>query len=335
MRLLDLITQSNKPILIDSTGSQHICQLPGAEILAPRIRQCPLRYVLQDDVTELCTQLAFEEDTILGSSIEIVRVPVPNLWIEFRAGARRQTFAGLGRLSGKPSLSSQQRIGLYISSDQQGRKGSVDICWDNIDGLSPEVAPFTLEFDFDDEFFSEAGDSAGACLGVDVANPTALNPLFGRVRFCLRPQWSHYYMDVVAGDIHYQRVLREAVTPLLEDVPFFATFCLLLMSRSAFHQQPSDYSKLNKARTRRGRQPLLDHVELTMDLMPHAVADEGVVTLLPGEHRSSPRLHFVRGHLVRRGDAIFWRTSHMRGKPSAGAIRSRTISLHLGQQSAM
>ena len=45
--------------------------------------------------------------------------------------------------------------------------------------------------------------------------------------------------------------------------------------------------------------------------------------------RSAPRLHLVRGHLVRRGSLLFWRRSHMRGHSDIGTIRSRTVHLRV------
>jgi hypothetical protein len=35
----------------------------------------------------------------------------------------------------------------------------------------------------------------------------------------------------------------------------------------------------------------------------------------------------VRGHIVRRGDKVFWRLSHLRGSVRFGVVRSRTVQL--------
>jgi hypothetical protein len=43
--------------------------------------------------------------------------------------------------------------------------------------------------------------------------------------------------------------------------------------------------------------------------------------------RHPPRLHHVRGHIVRREDRIFWRKPHLRGDASQGQVRSRTVCL--------
>lgn len=43
--------------------------------------------------------------------------------------------------------------------------------------------------------------------------------------------------------------------------------------------------------------------------------------------RRSPRLHHVRGHLVRRDNKVFWRIPHLRGNASRGVVRSRMVCL--------
>jgi hypothetical protein len=47
--------------------------------------------------------------------------------------------------------------------------------------------------------------------------------------------------------------------------------------------------------------------------------------------RLSPRLHHVRGHIVRRGASVFWRSPHMRGSARLGQVRSRTVDLTYGK----
>jgi hypothetical protein len=329
MRLLDKIAQAAGPVLVAVPGMPHGWPLPGCNIMAQQLRRCPLRYVLQDDVTVQCTELAFEPDTILATSVEILRVPAPSMWIEFCDRMRQDALQERGLLCGQARSSSAQRIGLLVSSDKMGRKGNIQVCWDRFDENTADLSPFVVEFDFDDSTFSQPGNlTADGSVGVDVTGDSALEPLFKYVRFNLRPEWYRYYINRAQSDIHYRQVLREAVLPLVEDVPLFATFCLLLMSQTAVAQRRTCLTRLNQARAKRGNAPLLDHIELSMNLGEAVSMDaqKGHTENL----RSAPRLHFVRGHLVRRGETIFWRTSHMRGRPALGSIRSRTLSLHLG-----
>lgn len=322
MHLLDAIAQCQGPILVEEPGTNGPLRLPGPETLAHAVRSCPLRYVLQDDVTELCTELAFEDDGVVGSSLELVRIPSGSLWLEFRSAARQKILSDMGRLApgGCPE---GQRIGMMVTAAPGGRRGHINVCWDGLDCAGPELAPFAIAFDFDDPSLSAS--AAPGTLGIDVPTYPALRPLFAHLRFELHPAWRRYYSDHTQCEDHFREVLIRSVEPLSEDAPFLATFCLLLMSGSALRQLPAERGKLNKARTKRGRLPLLDHVELAMNLA-------GAAATAPAsgaDLRSSPRLHFVRGHLVRRGDAIFWRTSHMRGRPALGAIRSRTVSVRI------
>ncbi len=117
MHLLDQVTQANERIIVSTPRDAVPLCLPGTDALSTAVAECPLRYVLHDDVTELCTELAFEDDTILGSSVELLRVPAPKMWVEFVGSARHKVFSDLRRLNGRANESSRQRIGLLCTSD--------------------------------------------------------------------------------------------------------------------------------------------------------------------------------------------------------------------------
>ncbi len=325
MHLFDQVVQANERIAVSFPGGAATRYFPGTDVVSTAVAQCQLRYVLHDDVTQTCTELAFEDNTILGSSVELLRVPAPKMWIEFVGGARHKAFSDLGRLNDGTDRSCRQRVGLMVTSDERGRRGHIDVCWENIDGLSPDVAPFVIEYDFDDPSFSDIATIASHDhIGIAIGDHPALHTFFKHVRFAWRPEWRRFYLEKAADDAQYQMLSRQALFPLLEDVPFFGMFCFLLMSRNALQQQHADRRRLNEARKRRAKPPLLDHLELTMNLGASPNWNDGFSS---AEQRTSRRLHFVRGHLVRRGDAVHWRTSHMRGKAKIGSIHSRTITL--------
>jgi hypothetical protein len=326
MRLLDKVAQSAGPTIIETVRDGHTWRLPGADTLADGLQQCPLRYVLHDEVTAVCAQLAFATNTVLSSSIGLLRVPAPRLWLEFVAIAGSKTSIDRDCVDSETNACPRQRVGLLVTCDERGRKGSIDTCWESEDGHQPDLAPFAVEFDFDDELFSRRSyaTSDGISLGMTIGNRRDLDGLFNCVRFKLHPEWHRYYRSRSISEIAFRQSLQDALNPLLGDIPFLATFCLLLISKDALHAQPCDRSGINGARARKGRPLLLDHVELTMSLGEAAHTGRQI-----DADRSGPRLHFVRGHLVRRQDAIFWRTSHMRGKPEIGSIKTRTVSLRM------
>jgi hypothetical protein len=81
--------------------------------------------------------------------------------------------------------------------------------------------------------------------------------------------------------------------------------------------------RLNKARARSGKAALLQQIEVFAPLLPECSSFGGNGS---EPSRRSRRLHHVRGHLVRRGDKLFWRVPHLRGNARAGSIRTRTVT---------
>jgi hypothetical protein len=106
------------------------------------------------------------------------------------------------------------------------------------------------------------------------------------------------------------------------DIPMLLAFVLLLSTRSGLPHRTSDYERLNRARQKSGKAALLDHIYLRAPLLPEYIGQQRAD--LHGTRRG-PRLHRVRGHLVRRGGSLFWRVPHVRGSARAGSVKSRTV----------
>jgi hypothetical protein len=73
---------------------------------------------------------------------------------------------------------------------------------------------------------------------------------------------------------------------------------------------------------------LLEYIDVSAPILPgyaRWASDE------TGGVRKSPRLHHVRGHLVRRGSQLFWRVPHLRGSVGLGAVRTRTVTWTVGE----
>jgi hypothetical protein len=118
-------------------------------------------------------------------------------------------------------------------------------------------------------------------------------------------------------------IARHALGTIAIDIPVVLTFLVLLMTRPGIPRRPLMLERLNRARGKAGKRPLLPHVEvfspLSPDYLPCANAGSGA-------GRRAPRLHHVRGHLVRRGSQVSWRVPHLRGSARAGIVRSRTVT---------
>jgi len=82
-------------------------------------------------------------------------------------------------------------------------------------------------------------------------------------------------------------------------------------------QRPPD--KLQKARVRSGKAPLLDHTRIDIKLSKAMAARAGETA----DPRNPTRLHLVSGHFKIRKTGIFWWSDYTRGSLEAGEIKSQ------------
>jgi hypothetical protein len=123
-------------------------------------------------------------------------------------------------------------------------------------------------------------------------------------------------------------VAQHALGTIAADIPMMLAFFLLLSTRGGLPRRVQSLDKLNRARARSGKAPLLEHIEVSAPLLWEQ--NEAQAGDSHGGRRA-PRLHHVRGHLVRRGSQLFWRVPHLRGSASSGVIRSRTVTWTIDQ----
>jgi hypothetical protein len=87
---------------------------------------------------------------------------------------------------------------------------------------------------------------------------------------------------------------RHALGTSAINMPVILAFLLLLGTRAGLPRRTETFERLNRAREKAGKSPLLEHVEVSCPLMARSDGAEvrhGMVT------RRGPRLHHVRGHL--------------------------------------
>lgn len=316
MRLLDQIVQRPEPVLVQQSNGGLI-SLPGADTLAARLEACPIRYVLADDVVETCTEAAFDPPGMLGDCCDLIRVPAPMLWIEYNTAACHRAMHRNGCAPEAPSQ--RQLAGMLVQANAPAyRSGVITLAWESLHGHGAEVGPLTLHFDLD-------GAAPAAEAGVAVAPPAidALQSLFKRTRLTIDPQWRAYYATFADNQRHFDDLVHRSAEAVFGSAPLAFALFLLIMARTPLVSRPSDLAALNRARAKRGKRALLDHVELRLDLSREVEAGASPST----PQRQGPRLHMVRGHLVRRRDHVFWRSPHLRGNATAGAILHRTVTI--------
>jgi hypothetical protein len=336
MRLLDLLAQSRSPLLLAlKCAPRQPISVTGPADFAHQVSQCPLRYVLEDDLTRTAAHLAFAEGDRLASCLDLVRIPATRLWVEWSDEIHKKAIYEAD-MADFDADSHGRRVGVLLEATSCGRAGIARTFWSEApDRDLPAVTLSPLETHIDLRDLPRAGAGAGAAaagggpLGgsfvrvTDDGNP-AMDALLGNVRFRFDPRWAAYYRAAARTEESQHAALTGSLSAVARDVPLLLAFFLLLNARDATSSMRIGRETVNLKRQRLGRAPLLDHIEVraSLDRLGSAADPDG-----SRGGRRTPRLHHVRGHLVRRGSDVFWRSPHLRGRASFGAVRSRTVCL--------
>jgi hypothetical protein len=324
MRLADHIAQSCLPFYVRSTQSRQVVRLNGVADYADQVLRCPTRYVLSDDLTRLCTALAYSRGARSLACADLLHVPAECVWVEWCEAPWRAELKRYGFRSVDNCAPVSGRRGALIRSSAQGRSGQIKTFWSS--GIDVLASSMEAYFDFDTPD-GEAPDppdteahSAITVFDTALRRADILRRCF---RFRFERTWADYYARASLSPLQMDAVAHHALGTIAIDIPVLLAFFVLLMTRPGIPRRPLMLERLNRARSKAGKRPLLPHVEvfspLSPDYLPSANAASG-----PG--RRAPRLHHVRGHLVRRGSQVSWRVPHLRGNARAGIVRSRTVT---------
>jgi hypothetical protein len=150
-------------------------------------------------------------------------------------------------------------------------------------------------------------------------------------RFRYERSWQSYYEQAQLSTCRADSIARHALGTIAIDIPVILAFLLLLATRPGLPRRSIRLERLNQARMKSGKTRLLDHIEVSSPLLPEYRSAAG--ESLAGYPRRGPRLHHVRGRLVRRGSQLFWRVPHLRGSARTGIVRARTVTWTLDSRS--
>jgi hypothetical protein len=325
MKLVDRIAQSRVPLVVQNTLNGSLSHLSGAADFAGPVERCPIRYVLSDDLTRLCAALAYSRGSRTVACADLLHVPAETVWIEWCEAPWRGELAQYGFDLDASDTERSGRRGAFIQSSADGRRGLIRTFWCDKE-VTTDVVASSMEayFDFDtpmDEDPRPMDDERRAAVSVTDGRG---GDLLGQcLRFRYERSWDAYYRDARCSSAAKQSIARHALSTIAPDIPVLFAFLLLLGMRSGVAHRPQCCARLNRSRARTGKAPLLDHVEVHSPLLtPYRHVD----TESDHRGRRGRRLHHVRGHLVRRGNTIFWRIPHLRGTSREGTIRARTVT---------
>ena len=327
MRLLDEITQRATPLWVianSSTADLRLQRLPGAFDFADQLRTCPLRYVLDDGLTEACVDLVLAGGDRLSGCLDLIRLPAQRFWVEWNDSVRERMLSRTAAAQDAPACA---RAGALVESSADGRRGLLRSFWADAEGIVC-LAPLETHLDLSGEW-SQSERGAGAALDgyarlIDPQDPE-LESLLDCMRFRFQEPWAAYYREAQLAPFAAERLLRSSLATVARDMPIVLAFALLLGARNGVQQYVVDHGALNRRRLARHKAPLLAHIEVRC--LAGVEAHRGGGAAQESSSRRAPRLHHVRGHLVRRANELFWRRAHVRGRAAAGRILTRTVRL--------
>jgi hypothetical protein len=329
MRLLDSVARCCTPLLLPSGNGLTQFELAGPSRFAAHVAACPLRFVLGDDLTQASADLAFADGARLVGCLDLLRMPAPHLWIEWSDEVHKRVIHETRSAAEFDSAATGRKAGILLRASADGLTAVGRTFW--ADAAADEHAEVTLSplethFDLRGEF-ADSQDShdvlSGGFLDTTHSGNAATASLLDHVRFRFEESWAAYYREAAANAEFKRRLIADSIKSIAWDAPFVLAFLLLLSAKDATRPVAVSRAAINRKRLANGRAPLLDHIEVNASLDAVSTAESA------GEAsgRQSPRLHHVRGHLVRRENRVFWRVPHLRGSGFRGTVRSRTVCL--------
>jgi hypothetical protein len=330
MRLADRVAQCRAPFVVQNEANYALTHLSGASDFAADVAKCPIRYVFNDDLTRLCTALAYSKGARHLDCADLLHVPAQHIWVEWCESAWLSELQRYGMHTDANTAPHAGRRGALIRSSADGRRGLIRSFW-SVGETEFDVLASSMEAYFDLD--TEPGEEPAAPDQGDLPGPHAIC-VFDSVhkdvdilrrcfRFRYERSWAIYYQSAMLSPDRAEAVARHALGTIAPDIPMLLAFFLLLSTRTGLPRRTQPLERLNRARLRAGKVPLLDHVEVMSPLMNENFGSSGNGA---GAGRRAPRLHHVRGHLVRRGSQLFWRVPHLRGSARSGVVQSRTVT---------
>jgi hypothetical protein len=329
MRLLDRVARCRVPLSLPACHGATSVEVAGPSRFAEQVAACPLRFVLGDDLTRASAELAFADGARLVGCLDLLRMPAPHMWIEWNDEAHKRVIHETQSTAEFDAAAIGRRVGILLQASANGLTAVGRTFWSDAQGDESNnvtLSPLETHIDLRGEFADVAHSRdvlSGGYVRVTHGGNSATASLLDQVKFRFEESWAGYYREAARDADFRRRLINDSIDSIAWDAPFLIAFLLLLSAKDATRSIPVSRAAINRKRLANGRAPLLDHIEVNASL--DAVSSAESSGDLSG--RQSPRLHHVRGHLVRREHRVFWRVPHLRGSAARGTVRSRTVCL--------
>lgn len=259
---------------------------------------------------------------------ERCRLPYPCTWIEV-AHLDRPGFAA-APIHAPEFQIRPRRVGFLLTSTRDDLSAwKAHLFW-NLEDAVCSCAALAMEYDMCRPFTNVTHAEDRPYENVMLRRQPTAHPGWNMANMTVRtamvnhthPAWPDYGLPSPAGipldeiERFYTLVSELARSDWAGEAAYLLAVIGLLNARNAVEVELVDNKKLNKARVKRGKLPLLSHKILKIA--------HRQIKRVPGEGRTGDRepmrQHFCRGHFKARKSGIFFWSPHLRGDPSRGRV---------------
>lgn len=311
----------------------------GFRELGGHLRQSQ-RFVLHRDAVMMTLNIAESSPKRFLSALGVCRLPFPKMWVEFVFKDREDWHRHLiekGRtVVNRDDAPPPQRLGFYLEQqDDEGRSILVQPAWVHLDG-SPSVCNLVYLINTDPSWkpssemlekrrfdISKGYEKGWADSWIGKKDEIeAAVELECRLETIV-PPWLRDTWRVVSslGKEKFDHFCEMALYDLRSEWRFTLALLTMLNSRNVIEISPeNDLSKLNKARTKSGKAPLLSSHDIRLSLsrvQRNRIGGSGAGM----QYQAA----IVRGHWKLRSSGLFWWNPYLRG--TSEELPPRTYSV--------
>ena len=265
-------------------------------------------------------------------ALSLCRLPFARTWFEWPGG-----FAGVESTRTDVHAPTPKRMGALVEAEESLQRGLITFAWVHANGR-PNVCPLSITFDWtpDPQPLEDLTKAARWHLNKSEEEWRELAAKFPRVAMSKRE-------DVVADNFRFGVIYNPMTLKFLEAVegagmglsnlllnaaikdvegegPLLRSALMLMNSRNlAVAEARPVPVRLNRARAKSGKPPLLDYTLIRIKLSRGLAERAGMAS----DPRAPSRLHLVRGHFKVRSSGVYWWSPHARGDARHGAVKDQ------------
>ena len=290
--------------------------------LAGRVRAAQ-RFDLSPEVMQSARTISYSPIGAQLRALPLCKLPFERTWFEWPA-----SFAGIPSERTDTYAPVPKRMGALVETDASLQRGSIAYAWLHPD-QGVNLCPLAVTFDWraDAEPVADLANHARWHVNATDEQWAELAAKYARVGNSRREDvvtenmrfgvivWPPMqgFVDVASRKASALQLLMDASIKDIEgEAPMLRAAIMLLNSRNLAEHEPKPAPpKLNAARARRGKPPLLGYTHVRVRLTRALAARAGMAA----DARQPSRLHLVRGHFKIRKSGVYWWSPFARGTP--------------------